>query len=313
MKGAVVLAAALADLVLIAWLTPTASGETFVGQYSGQRGSGRAEIGGSVTEQETAPSSPGTSGGTSSPYSGGSSTSTPVAGQPSVPSGGEAVPFSDPRFRGAQSRAPIDPNPTACLYFPETPGACPVEAPAAAPRGRRRGRAPPIDPAAVAASIAASMPLLPGEITVNPTAAGWTGVPSWFWLEPAPRTVAAVAVLGAERIVVTAQPHPVWRFGDGAITAGSPGRAYRRGAGVAGSVRHEYETRCLPGDAGRNPHVSESCTAAGYVVEAAVEWSISFVATGPVELSGALPSRTTTTSSEYPVSEVRAFLTEGAS
>ncbi len=51
----------------------------------------------------------------------------------------------------------------------------------------------------------------------------------------------------------------------------------------------------------------------GYVVEAAVEWSISFVATGPVELSGALPSRTTTTSNEYPVSEVRAFLTDGAS
>lgn len=111
------------------------------------------------------------------------------------------------------------------------------------------------------------MPLLPGEITVNPTAAGWTGVPSWFWLEPTPRTVAAVAVLGAERIVVTAQPHPVWRFGDGAITAGSAGRAYRRGAGVAGSVRHEYETRCLPGDAGRNleprDRRGDSCARAG--------------------------------------------------
>ncbi len=168
MKGAVVLAAALADLVLIAWLTPTASGETFVGQYSGQRGSGRAEIGGSVTEQQTAPGSPGTSGGTSSPYSGGSSTSTPVVEQPSAPTGGEAVPFSDPRFRGAQSRAPIDPNPTACLYFLETPGACPVEAPTAAPRGRRRGRAPPIDPAAIAASIAANMPLLPARSPPTP-------------------------------------------------------------------------------------------------------------------------------------------------
>lgn len=299
------------DLIVVMWLATAAQSE--VRWWSTQRSPERAEAGGSVTQQETAPSSPGASGGSSSPYSGGSATSTPVAGQPSAPSGGEAVPFSDPRFRGAQSRAPIDPNPTACLYFPETPGACPVEAPAATPRGRRRGRAPPIDPAAVAASIAASMPLLPGEITVNPTAAGWTGVPSWFWLEPAPRTVAAVAVLGAERIVVTAQPHPVWRFGDGAITAGSAGRAYRRGAGVEGSVRHEYETRCLPGDAGRNPHVSESCTATGYVIEAAVEWSITFVATGPVEMAGALPSRTTTTSSEYPVSEVRAFLTEGAS
>jgi hypothetical protein len=312
--ASVIAAAALADLALLGVLASTASADIYVGQYSGQRGTGRAEVGGSVTEHETAPGNPGTSGGTGSPYADGPPSYTPTeTTEPSAPTAGSAVPYVDPRFRGAQSRETFDPNPTACLYFPETPGACPVETPAADPPRGRRGRAPPIDPAAIAASIAASMPLLPGEITANPATTGWTGVASWFWLEPAPRTVAAVAVLGAERIVVTAQPYPMWSFGDGAQAGGSAGRPYQRGADVQGAVRHRYETRCMPGDAGRNPHVSESCTGEGYNVGAAVEWSISFVATGPVEMSGALPSRTTTTSSTYPVNEVRAFLTEGAS
>lgn len=300
------------DLVAVMWLASAASGE--FGAWSRQDGPSRAEAGGSVTQQDSAPSSPGTSGGTGSPYADGPPSYTPTeTTRPLAPTAGSAVPYVDPRFRGAQSREPFDPNATACLYFPEAPGTCPVETPAAEPPRGRRGRAAPIDPAAIAASIAASMPLLPGEITANPTTTGWTGVASWFWLEPAPRTVAAVAVLGAERIVVTAQPYPMWSFGDGAQAGGSAGRPYQRGGDVQGAVRHRYETRCMPGDVGRNPHVSETCTGDGYTVGAAVEWSISFVATGPLEMSGALPSRTTTTSSTYPVNEVRAFLTEGAS
>lgn len=300
------------DLIVVMWLAAAAQGEAR--WWSTQRSPDRAEAGGSVTQQGSAPGSPGRSGGTGAPYADGPPSYSPTeTTQPSAPTPGSAVPYVDPRFRGAQSRETFDPNPTACLYFPETPGACPVETPGADPPRGRRGRAPPIDPAAVAASIAASMPLLPGEITANPATAGWTGVASWFWLEPAPRTVAAVAVLGAERIVVTAQPYPMWSFGDGAQAGGSAGRRYQRGADMQGAVRHRYETRCMPGDAGRNPHVSESCTGEGYTVGAAVEWSISFVATGPVEMSGALPSRTTTTSSTYSVNEVRAFLIEGAS
>ncbi|HEY4278618.1 MAG TPA: hypothetical protein VGM91_10380 [Conexibacter sp.] len=310
----VVAAAALADLALLAWLASAPAADIYVGQYSGQRGTGRAEIGGSVTEHESVPSGPGTSGGNGSPSADGPPSYTPTeTTEPSAPTAGSEVPLVDPRFRGARSREAFDPIPSPCLYFPNTPGGCPIEPSAAEPPRGRRARAPPIDPGAVAASIAVSMPLLPGEITVNPEAAGWTGVASWFWLEPAPRTVAAVAVLGAEQIVVTAQPYPMWSFGDGAQAGGSVGRPYRRGADVQGAVRHRYETRCMPGDAGRNPHVSESCTGDGYAVGAAVEWSISFVATGLVEMSGALPSRTTTTSNTYPVNEVRAFLTEGAS
>lgn len=304
------------DVVLVACLSAVATGDTSVGIWANQDNPGRADVGGSVEQPQTSPGSPPASGGdTSTPYTGDPpSYTTTETGQPSAPTGGEAVPYVDPRFRGAQGRAPYDPNPTACLYFPDMPGACPVETPAVRPpRGGRRGRPLPIDPRTVAESIAENMPLLPGEITANPATSGWTGVASWFWLDPAPRTVAAVAVLGPQRVVVTAQPYPVWRFGDGAVTGGNVGRPYRPGADAEGSVRHQYETRCMPGDAGRNPHVGETCTVAGYAVEAAVEWAISFVATGPIETSGTLPSRTTTTSSDYPVNEVRAFLTEAGS
>ena len=132
---------------------------------------------------------------------------------------------------------------------------------------------------------------------------------TWFWLEPAPRTIAAVAVLGAEQIVVTAVPSPAWNFGDGAAPAYGAGRPYERGDGAGeGAVAHRYETRCLPGDQGRNPYVLDSCSDVGYRVEANVTWTISFVATGPVPGAGALPSRTTTATVAYPVNEVRAFL-----
>jgi hypothetical protein len=153
------------------------------------------------------------------------------------------------------------------------------------------------------------MPLLPGEVRTDPARRGWAGVATWFWLEPAPRTIAAVAVLGAEQIVVTAVPNPAWDFGDGAAPRYGTGRPYERGdASVDGAVAHRYETRCLPGDPGRNPYVLDSCSDVGYRVEADVTWTISFVATGPVPGAGALPSRTTTATAAYPVNEVRAFL-----
>jgi hypothetical protein len=76
-------------------------------------------------------------------------------------------------------------------------------------------------------------------------------------------------------------------------------------------VRHLYETRCRPGDAGRNPYVLTSCGSGGYAVEALVRWSISFVASGAVSASGSLPERTTSTGISYPVSEARGFLVGG--
>lgn len=298
----------------LALLLPALAIAVEIDMYSQQTDPGEAEVGTSVSSGGGSAGSPGAPSSNSSypptPGGGGGGTSQVASGGTHE---GETVTFPDPRFRGAVGRTPYDPSGTACLYFPETPGACPTDPAPADPPGGRRGRAPPpIDPVAVAASIASRMPLLPGEIAANPARKGWAGVASWFWLDPAPRTIAAVAVLGAQRVVVTATPAPEWSFGDGTAGAAGVGRPYRRGAGTEGAVRHRYEVRCLPGDAGRNPYVLDTCAGSGYRVGADVRWTITFVATGPVTASGVLPSRTTSTSATYPVSELRGFLTSGS-
>ncbi|MGH3452364.1 MAG: hypothetical protein ACRDQW_17010 [Haloechinothrix sp.] len=138
---------------------------------------------------------------------------------------------------------------------------------------------------------------------------GLTGSDSWFWLDPAPRTEELTVSLAGETVTVIAEPSEVeWRFGDGIDLTGGPGRPYRPGPPTADAVLHVYETRCLPGDQGRNPYVLASCASSGYRVEAVVVWRISFSASGPVEASGALPARTTATAAAYPVSEARGFL-----
>ena len=80
------------------------------------------------------------------------------------------------------------------------------------------------------------------------------------------------------------------------ISSGGPGRPYRPGPPPADAVLHLYETRCLPGDQGRNPYVLGSCGSSGYGVEAVVAWRISYSASGPIDASGTLPTRTTATS-----------------
>jgi hypothetical protein len=113
---------------------------------------------------------------------------------------------------------------------------------------------------------------------------------------------------------VTAEARSVvWRFGDGAVRGAGPGRPYRPGTPPAGAVLHRYETRCLPGDRGRNLYVLASCRSEGYLVEAVVLWGVSYLATGPVSGSGELPARSTATSIAYPVGEARAFLAGGVS
>jgi hypothetical protein len=113
-----------------------------------------------------------------------------------------------------------------------------------------------------------------------------------------------------ESVTVTASAKEVlWSFGEGAQSAEGAGVPYRPGPAPAGAVRHVYQTRCLPGDQGRDPSVLASCGANGYAVSAEVVWSISYQASGPVAGSGVLPARTTTATISYPVSESRAFLT----
>lgn len=180
------------------------------------------------------------------------------------------------------------------------------------PGGTRGG--PSLNPWAIAASVADRLSLSPGRIQTSPRVAGLTGTVSWFWLDPAPRTEQLTVVLAGETVTVTAEPGAVvWRFGDGLDLSGGPGWPYRQGPPPADAVLHAYETRCLPGDQGRNPYVLGSCGSTGYVVEAVVVWRITFSATGPIDASGTLPTRTTETSVAYPVSEARGFLVPGGS
>jgi hypothetical protein len=173
---------------------------------------------------------------------------------------------------------------------------------------------PGIDPAAVAASVADRLSLFPGRIRTSPTAAGLTGTDSWFWLEPGPRSEELTVSLAGETVTVVAEPDGVeWRFGDGAGIAGGAGRPYRAGPPPADAIVHMYETRCLPGDQGRNPYVLASCGTSGYTIEAVIAWRISFSARGRIEASGTLPSRTTEASRPYAVSEARGFLVSGGS
>jgi len=97
-----------------------------------------------------------------------------------------------------------------------------------------------------------------------------------------------------ETVTVTAEPSAVeWGFGDGANLDRGAGMPYRPGSPPPDAVVHVYETRCLPGDPGRDPYVLGSCRSDGYRVEAVVVWRVSYSARGPVDGSGALSTRTT--------------------
>jgi len=196
-----------------------------------------------------------------------------------------------------------------CIYAPNSVLPCyTLVGPGGAPGG------PALDPAVIAASVAERLTLSPGRIRTSPRVTGLTGAASWFWLDPAPRPEELTVSVAGETVTVTAEPSRIeWRLGDGMNLSGGPGRPYRPGPAPADAVVHVYETRCLAGDQGRNPYVLGSCVSTGYPVEAIVVWRISFTATGPIDASGALPTRTTETSTPYPVSEARGFLVPGTS
>jgi hypothetical protein len=225
-----------------------------------------------------------------------------------------ALSSDSPLLRDATPLGPdsfwyVDGSGHACLYLPNSALPCyTVVSP--------QSGAPGLSPAAIAASVADRLELAPGQIVTSPPrdAAGLTGADSWFWLEPAPGREELSVALAGVRVTVVAEPARVeWRFGDTARVRAGPGVPYRAGPPPEASVRHRYETRCLPGDRGRNPHVLASCGRGGYRVEAEVLWEISFRASGRVEASGSLPARTTETEIDYPVSEARAFLIGGDS
>jgi hypothetical protein len=250
----------------------------------------------------------------------------PVTRVVRLPSKGGAVddlPDHDPYPPlAADSTLAQDPQPfgPGSFWYPVGPGRVCIYAPSSVlpcytlvgPGGSPGS--PALDPAAIAASVAERLTLSPGRIRTSPRVTGLTGATSWFWLDPAPRSEELTVSLAGETVTVTAEPSGVeWRFGDGLGGSGGPGRPYRPGPPPADAILHVYETRCLPGDLGRNPYVLGSCGSTGYQLEATVVWRISFSATGPIDASGTLPTRTTETSSPYPVSEARGFLVAGGS
>lgn len=301
-------------------LAPSAAGDTRqpdnqsppqlqLGYYSQQIDRGRARIGVSVAVESDART--GGRGSGTSPVSDGVQlpTEDPVDHLPE--------PFPALRLTSTLARNPTPAGPGS-FWYPIEPGRVCIYLPGgAAPcytlvgSGGTPTRAG-IDPVAIAASVASRLPLVPGRIRTSPRSLGLTGTNSWFWLEPSPIVRELTVSLAGETVAVRAEPRAVeWRFGDGAEMTGGRGRPYQSGPVPPGAVVHLFETRCLLGDRGRNPYLLGTCGSAGYAVEAVVIWRISYSARGPVEASGALPTRTTATSIVYPVSEARAFLVAG--
>jgi hypothetical protein len=194
----------------------------------------------------------------------------------------------------------------ACQYVPNSVTPCFTLVGPAARSGAGR-----LSPSAVAKSLTRRVELAPGQINTSPSRAGLTGAPSWFWLAPAPRRQSLSISLAGETVSVTADPTVEWRFGDGASLDGGPGVPYEADASPGDAIQHAYQARCLPGDQGRDPYVLASCGHEGYSVEALVVWHITYSAAGPIGGTGTLPTRTTDTSTSYPVSESRAFLIAG--
>ncbi len=298
-------------------LAPTAradsGNEIKIGRLSQQIGPGQAAIAAHIDVRQSAPgrearrSSPRRDRLMSLPTVGGAGDNLP---EPYPALKADSPVARNPRPLGPDTFwYPVGPGGRVCMYAPDAAAPCfTLVGPGANPAGPR------LNPEAIAASVADRLALFPGRIQPSPRLAGLTGAASWFWLDPAPRAEELRVSLAGETVTVRAEPSVVeWRFGDGTSLAGGPGRPYEPGPPPADAVVRVYETRCLPGDQGRNPYVLASCVSTGYPVEAMIVWRITFSARGPVDASGALPSRTTATSIAYPVSEARGFLISGGS
>lgn len=297
MTLASVLTAAILALLLLA-PTSLARSSVAIYTYSQEASSEQAQAGASVSYTHSTAGSRG-SEAPASPGVGSPESATPSFSSAGEPSTTASAPGPETECVRA-GEASVSP----CF------GVVSVPTPAGRPRPGR-GR-PAVNPVVLAARVAEQLSLEPGRVEASPSVqtAGLTGAASWFWLAPPPGPRSLSVAVGGERVTVSASAQEVsWAFGDGAQSASGPGVPYRPGPAPEGSVRHTYQTRCLPGDRGHDPYVRASCGPHGYTVAANVLWGISFQATGPVNASGALPPRRTASSISYPVSEARAFLT----
>lgn len=284
-----------------------------IGVYSQNVPGQKAEIGAVIKATEDTPGAPGASATAEGPAQahegGGSSTASSSSPPPVVyPTIAADSPFlRNPTPLGPGSLWYADGQGNACLYLPNSALPCYSVVPGAS----GQATVPAVAPGAVASALADRLGLSPGQIHASPRASALAGAASWFWLDPAPTTATVSVTLAGETVTVTAEPEVEWRFGDGGTSTGSAGVAYRPGPPPPEAVTHVYETRCLPGDRGRNPYVLGGCGQDGYPVVAVVSWRISYQANGPIDASGTLPTRTTETSTPYPVTEARAFLVGG--
>lgn len=284
-------------VLLLAAVPACASGSVQIYVYSQKASDESAQAGGSISYHESSGGSKGSqvSYSTPNPEEGPLGSGQSTAAPTSSASAGRITPCAAAGEGTVSPCYGVIPNPT------------PASAPA--PKGRAQ---PPVNPAVLAASAADRLSLTPGRIEASPSTQvrGLTGLASWFWLSPPPSPQSLSVALRRERVTVSATVGAVtWSFGDRASRTGGPGVPYRTGEVPAGAVRHIYQTRCLPGDAGRDPYVLSSCGHDGYTVTATVDWAIAYTASGPIAGGGSLPARTTTTSLAYPVSEARGFLT----
>jgi hypothetical protein len=240
----------------------------------------------------------------------------PVVRRHSAPSVSPVVlpslPADSPRLKDAQPAGPGSmwyqgsPGQT-CIYIPDASPDCFVIV--------SPGRGAAADLSVAAAQLVGRLDLGLAGIEASPAASrdGLAGDQTWFWLADAPNERQVSITLAGETVTVAARPSQIsWSFGDGVSVAGGSGTAYRGGAAPAEAITHVYQTRCLPGDRGRDPFALGSCESDGYHVFASTTWTISFTAVGPVSESGGLPARTTQSELVYPVSEARAFLTGGS-
>lgn len=271
-----------------------------IGEFSSQVSTSKASVGAQVAVRKKRPGEV----GTATPVG---KASVPADEPPPVPT----LPADSPLLKNPQPFGP------GTFWYQGLPGQQCVYAPSTSPLCfaivQPTGAA--VDPALIAARAAETMDLSLSPIVASPSASvnGLTGDRSWFWLAGAPSPREVTVALGGEAVRVRAVPAAaVWSFGDGGGSAGGPGVAYQPGPPPAGAITHVYETRCLPGDLGRDPNVLPSCESDGYHVVAQVEWTIAFTASGPVAAGGGLPARTTAAELVYPVSEARAFLVGGA-
>jgi hypothetical protein len=298
-------------LALLVVLSAAAAGppELKIGVYSQSFGPSRAGAGARITAITHQPGRaphhrPTSTGRRTQPATSNSWTSRrrPVPSYPTLP---ETAPLlQSPTPRGPQTFWYPDGGGHSCVYVPNSSSLCYT---ITGPTGS--GVQPALDPHRLAASVSTQIDLSVGGLKVSPSSSGLTGAASWFWLEPGPSRHTETAQLAGETVTVDATPTIEWQFGDGTTLNGGAGEPYRPGPPPDDAIVHSYETRCLPGDQGRNPQVLPSCGTRGYQVDATVSWSFSYRASGAIDQSGTLPTRTTEATTNYAVTEVRAFLT----